>query len=128
MMDAPKMEQVITNLVSNAIEHSDPGSRVEISLSQDSRALTVSVQDFGPGIPPEDREALFQPFARTGTTKTGGEKNTGLGLLITRKIIEAHNGTLWVESQPGQGTTMQFQLPTDGRNHDRCNHSHDSGR
>lgn len=127
-MDAPKMEQVIMNLVSNAVEHSDPGSRVVISLSRDSTALTVSVQDFGPGIPPEDREALFQPFARARTTKTAGEKSTGLGLLITRKIIEAHNGTLWVDTLPGHGTTMQFQLPTDGRHHDGCNHSHDCGR
>jgi signal transduction histidine kinase len=70
------------------------------------------VQDFGAGIPPEDMDQLFKPFGKTGAKKTGGEKSTGLGMLITRKIIDAHKGKIWVESQTGKGTTIYFQLPT----------------
>ena len=110
-MDTSKIEQVITNLVSNAIEHSDAGSSVVIRLVHEEDMVTVSVQDFGPGISPQDMEKLFKPFARTSTQKTAGEKSTGLGMLITRKIIEAHEGTIWVESQVGEGTTISFQIP-----------------
>jgi signal transduction histidine kinase len=110
-LDAGKIEQVITNLVSNAIEHSNEGSRVIVSLEISPDAATVTVQDFGSGIPPEEMDKLFKPFGKTSTKKTGGEKSTGLGLLITRKIIEAHGGRIWVESQTGKGTTIYFQLP-----------------
>jgi len=110
-MDAAKIEQVLINLVSNAIEHSKPGSAVVIRTNTDQDMVTVSVQDFGPGIPPEDMKKIFKPFEKTGVKKTAGEKSTGLGMLITRKIIDAHKGKIWVESQVGQGTTIYFQLP-----------------
>lgn len=110
-MDMAKIEQVITNLVSNAIEHSDAGSMVVIRLVREQDMITASVQDFGSGIPSEDMDKLFKPFARTRAQKTAGEKSTGLGMLITRKIIEAHRGKIWVESQLGEGTTISFQLP-----------------
>ena len=110
-MDAPKIEQAITNLVSNAIEHTSPNSQVVIALSCDPRFITFSVKDQGPGIPSEEQEKLFKPFAKTSAKKTGGEKSTGLGMLITRKIIEAHRGQIWVDSQVGEGTTVYFKLP-----------------
>lgn len=110
-IDAAKIEQVITNLVSNAIEHSTEGGNVVIDQDFDSDGVTVSVKDFGPGIPPEDIGRLFKPFEKTGVKKTAEEKSTGLGMLITRKIIDAHKGKIWIESQVGQGTIIYFQLP-----------------
>ncbi len=109
-MDAHKIEQVITNLVSNAIEHSDPADRVLINLSFNDKSIFFSVQDSGPGIAPEEINKLFKPFGKTGTKKTGGEKSTGLGMLISRKIIEAHGGEIKIDSKLGAGTTIQFEL------------------
>lgn len=111
VMDAPKIEQAVMNLVSNAVEHTEPGTAVDIGITMDPGAVTVSVQDRGPGILPEEMDNLFKPFGKTSAKKTAGEKSTGLGLLITRKIIEAHKGKLWVESQSGRGTTVSFKLP-----------------
>ncbi len=109
-MDAHKIEQVITNLVSNAIEHSDPADRVLINLSFNDKSILFSVQDSGPGIAPEEIDKLFKPFGKTGTKKTNGEKSTGLGMLISRKIIEAHGGEIKIDSKLGAGTTIQFEL------------------
>ena len=111
-MDAPKIEQAITNLVSNAIEHTPPDSRVSITLSCTSCEIQFMVQDEGPGIPADEIGNLFQPFGKTSTKKTAGEKSTGLGMLITRKIIEAHQGRIWVESPAGKGAAFYFILPT----------------
>jgi len=110
-LDASKIEQVITNLVSNAIEHTRPGTAVFIRLSCDNEAILFSVQDQGPGIAPEEMDKLFKPFEKTSAKKTGGEKSTGLGMLITRKIIESHGGRIWVDSPPGEGATVSFILP-----------------
>jgi signal transduction histidine kinase len=113
-MDAHKIEQVITNLVSNAIEHSDSADRVVINLSSNDESILFSVQDSGPGIAPEEIANLFKPFEKAGTKKTTGEKSTGLGMLISRKIIEAHGGEIRIESKLGKGTTIHFNLPFKG--------------
>ena len=110
-MDASKIEQVITNLVSNAIEHAHPKTSVIIHLQANEKRITFSVKDQGPGIPPEEMDRLFKPFEKTSTKKIGGEKSTGLGMIITRKIIEAHCGSIWVKSLLDQGTTVYFTLP-----------------
>ena len=110
-VDASKLQQVVLNLVGNAVEHSLPGQRVWLSSCWDSRELVFTVRDEGPGLTAEAQARLFQPFARGGARKTGGERSVGLGLLITRKIIEAHGGRIWVESIPGQGATFIFALP-----------------
>ncbi len=111
LMDRSKIEQVITNLVSNAIEHSDPGTQVILRLGFDPQTIYFSVQDQGPGIAPDEMEKLFKPFEKTRSRKTAGEKSTGLGMIITRKIIQAHQGDIWVESKLKQGTTLHFKLP-----------------
>jgi signal transduction histidine kinase len=113
MMDPPKIEQAMTNLISNAIEHSTFGHRVIISVDRKQNFMTFSVRDSGPGIPPQELDRLFKPFSMTSVKKTGGEKSTGLGMLITRKIIEAHRGEIWVDSRLGVGTTFFFSLPLD---------------
>ncbi len=113
-MDAPKIEQVISNLVSNAIEHSPAESLVTISIECEREKIAFSVQDSGAGIAEEDIDKLFKPFGKLQAKKKGGEKSTGLGMLITRKIVEAHKGRIWVESQIGKGTTVSFNLPVRG--------------
>jgi len=71
----------------------------------------VSVADHGQGIPAEELSGLFEPFNRTSVRSTAGEKSTGLGLAICRKIVEAHLGRIWAESKVGVGTTISFTLP-----------------
>ena len=120
IIDAHKIEQVITNLVSNAIEHSDPSNRVRINLSFNDKLIFFSVQDSGPGIAPEEIDKLFKPFGKTGTRKTTGEKSIGLGMLISRKIIEAHEGEIGIDSKLGEGTTIHFKLPFNGKLSGMC--------
>lgn len=110
-IDAPKIEQVITNLISNAIEHSEPEAEILVDLAFDQKNIVFSVRDSGPGIAPHEMERLFQPFGKASSKKSGGAKSTGLGLMISRKIIEAHNGDIWVDSQLGSGTLISFYLP-----------------
>lgn len=116
IIDEAKIEQVITNLVSNAVEHSHPGSLVTISITHDREMVTVSIKNEGRGISVEEQERLFKPFGKAGGEKTGGEKSTGLGLLISRKIVEAHRGKIWIESRVDQETIVAFNLPVDQNN------------
>lgn len=104
---------VLANLVSNAIKFSHPGSTVTIAARPDTDgSLRISVRDEGLGMPAEQTARLFQPFARVGVEATAGEKSTGLGLAIVRRIVEAHQGRVEVESAPGEGTTFTVLLPT----------------
>jgi signal transduction histidine kinase len=111
ILDASKIEQATTNPVSNAIEHASPDSLVVITLSCDQQFMIFSVRDEGPGIAPEEMDKLFKPFEKTSADKTAGEKSTGLGMLITRKVIEAHGGEIWIDSNVGKGTTVYFKIP-----------------
>ena len=110
-VDASKLQQVLLNLLGNAVEHSVPGQRVWLSSRWDDQNLVFAVRDEGPGIAPEDQARLFAAFVRAGTRKTAGERSVGLGLAIARLVVEAHGGRIWVESTPGQGATFQFALP-----------------
>ena len=110
-VDMPKIQQVLINLIGNAVEHSMPGQRVWVSFLWNDRELVFIVRDEGPGIDPKDQVRLFQPFTSASTRKTAGERSVGLGLAIARKVAEAHNGRLWVESIPGRGATFYFALP-----------------
>ena len=111
MMDAPKIEQVMANLLSNAVEHTESGSSVSIKISSSREELSVEVKDSGPGIPDGEMEHLFKAFERTSVKKSGKVKSTGLGLAISRKIIEAHGGRISAESSPGEGSAFSFSLP-----------------
>jgi signal transduction histidine kinase len=119
IIDPAKIEQVITNLVSNAIEHTQPETKVEVRLSHFDSQVEFSVKDQGPGIPEDELDRIFKPFEKTSVKKTGGEKSTGLGMVITRKIIEAHKGEIWVESEVNKGTHIHFSLPISGTGHER---------
>lgn len=110
-VDFEKVEQVITNLVSNAIEHSHPGSIVTLTIDSTKEKLTLKVRDYGVGMSVDQLNTVFSPFSNNGSKKTGGEKSTGLGLTIAKKIITAHGGDIRVKSKEGNGSIFSFTLP-----------------
>jgi signal transduction histidine kinase len=117
LIDARKIRQVVDNLLSNAIKFSPPGTTITVELSEDATQQTVSVQDQGPGIPPEEMNMLFTSFGKTSVKPTGGEKSTGLGLAICRKIVEAHNGTITATNREGGGADFRVTIPAPEPNH-----------
>ncbi len=112
--DSAKMKQVVDNLLSNAVKYSPPGStvRARVQAEPDGKTVNLSVRDQGPGIPDDERDKLFKDFSRLSIKPTGGEKSTGLGLAICRKIVEAHRGTIVAENQPGGGCEFRVTLPS----------------
>lgn len=110
-MDATKIEQVLNNLISNAVKYSHAGTTVRVALEADGDEVRVSVRDQGQGIPAAELGKLFQAFSKTSVRTTAGEKSTGLGLAITRKIVEGHGGRIRVDSRVGEGSTFSFSLP-----------------
>ncbi len=112
------MEQVLRNLVQNAVKYSPQGGEVVISGKVNDGKVLVSVSDEGVGIPPEHLDKLFQRFYRVDSPMTRGIPGSGLGLSITKGHIEAHGGQIWVESKVGKGSKFQFSLPLEqnGRN------------
>ncbi len=109
--DRRRLEQVLNNLISNAIKYSPPDTVTTVSVAPEESFLMTRVIDEGPGIPPEDIPYLFKEFHKASTKPTGGEKSTGLGLAISRRIVEGHGGKIGVESTPGRGSTFWFSLP-----------------
>ncbi|MDH3257776.1 MAG: hybrid sensor histidine kinase/response regulator [Nitrospinota bacterium] len=110
-MDANKIGQVIDNLISNAIKFSKSGTTVFISLKERGGKLVFSVKDEGPGISEEDQAKLFQHFQKLSARPTAGESSSGLGLAISKKMVQAHDGCLNVTSQLGSGATFSFEIP-----------------
>jgi signal transduction histidine kinase len=109
--DPNKIAQVITNLVTNAIKFSRPGGQVEIDLELSGADIVLTVNDHGVGIAPEAQKNLFQPFIPDPKGGTAGEKSTGLGLSIVQKIVNKHNGKIWLDSKVGEGTKFYVSLP-----------------
>ena len=109
--DSMRVGQVVTNLVGNAIKFSPEGGRVEVFASGDEGVVTVSVKDYGRGIAPRDMNRLFQRFAQLDSSTTRKAGGTGLGLVISKGIVEQHGGKIWVESALDQGSTFSFSLP-----------------
>ncbi len=114
MLDAAKMRQVIDNLLSNAVKYSPPGSAITATVQSEPAHGTFgfAVQDQGPGIPDNERDKLFKDFSRLSAQPTAGEKSTGLGLAICRKIVEAHGGTITAENLPAGGCEFRVLLST----------------
>lgn len=111
-VDRRKLSQVLNNLITNAIKFSHSGSSVTVAAGFDPDAgVWISVTDRGLGMSPQQKELLFKPFGRVGVAATAGEKSTGLGLAIARRIVEAHQGRIEVESVQGEGTTFTVVLP-----------------
>jgi len=108
--DPLKLEQLLANLIGNAVKFSYPEGRVRVSARQDAAEILLDVADEGDGIPPEIEARLFQPFCR-GASGTAGEPTTGLGLYICARIAAAHGGAIAADSRPGQGTKVTVRLP-----------------
>jgi signal transduction histidine kinase len=108
--DGRRLTQVLINLVGNAIKFTDAGE-VAIKAEANNGAFCVSVCDTGPGISAADQAKLFQEFQQADNAITRKKGGSGLGLAISKRIIEMHGGKIWVESQPGQGSTFTFTLP-----------------
>jgi GAF domain-containing protein len=108
--DGRRLTQVLINLVGNAIKFTDAGE-VAIKAHAQNGSFHVSVRDTGPGISSADQARLFQEFQQADNAITKKKGGTGLGLAISKRIIEMHGGRIWVESQPGQGSTFTFALP-----------------
>lgn len=112
-VDANRISQVIDNLLSNAAKFSPSNSNIYIALTLKNNYANISIRDEGPGISPEDQGKLFKGFQKLAAKPTAGEKSTGLGLSIVKKMVDAHKGVLKVESQLGSGSTFSVLLPFD---------------
>ena len=109
--DEGRLDQVVTNLLSNAVKYSPAGARIDVHLARQDGHATLSVVDHGIGIPEPERKDLFAPFSRTTAARQMGVEGTGLGLYISRQIVEAHGGTIHFEETPGGGATFLVCLP-----------------
>lgn len=107
LADRRRVEQVLTNLLSNANRYTPKHGSIRLTFERSGTQVVTSITDNGPGIPEAEQELIFERFY-SGHTGKGG---TGLGLAIARSLVELHNGVLWVESQPGEGSTFRFSLP-----------------
>jgi signal transduction histidine kinase len=111
-LDPARTEQVLNNLIGNAVKFSPPGSRVTVRLASEGGRVILSVEDEGPGVPTDELGQLFRPFGRTSMRGTAGEKNTGLGLAIVKRIVEGHGGTIEVGRAAGGGAVFTVTLAT----------------
>ena len=112
-IDGALIEQVLINLVENALRYTPVESPIEISVFETDKAVTIEVADRGPGIPTGHQEKVFEQFYRSGRTKADG--GVGLGLTISSAILRAHGGRIWVENRPGGGAAFRFELPREGQ-------------
>lgn len=111
MVDPDRIEQVLTNLIDNAIRHTKDQGSVTLVISPLREGIKVDIRDTGSGIPKEDIEFVFERFYKADKARTRGRAGTGLGLAIVKNIVEAHNGHLSVSSKLGKGTTFSFFIP-----------------
>jgi signal transduction histidine kinase len=108
--DERKVKQVLLNILSNALKFTPEGGRIDVGAGLNEEVAEVSVSDTGIGIAPADLEAVFEEFRQVGAAERKAE-GTGLGLALSRKFVELHGGKIWVQSEPGRGSTFTFTLP-----------------
>lgn len=113
-LDADRIEQVLTNLIDNAIRHTEESGIIKVSLALSEGGITISVEDNGTGIPEEDLPFVFERFYKADKARTRGRAGTGLGLAIAKNIIDAHRGHINVTSELGKGTKFTIFLPKIG--------------
>ncbi|MEA2465664.1 MAG: hypothetical protein QOJ98_3411 [Acidobacteriota bacterium] len=114
-LDQVKISQVVQNVISNAVQYSPAGTRVDVRLRAEAGYAIIEVEDRGPGIGPDELPNLFKPFIRLSTVKLAKQRSVGLGLAITRRLVEAHGGTIGVRSEVGRGSVFTIRLRV-GRN------------
>jgi signal transduction histidine kinase len=110
--DAERLRQVFDNLLSNAVKYSPIRKQIWLRAFSSGDNVRVEIQDEGPGLTEDDKAKLFGFFQRLSAQPTGGESSNGVGLAIVKKIVDLHDGRIWVESEPGQGTNFIVELPT----------------
>ena len=108
--DGPRLEQVMLNLMTNAVKFTPPGGHISISAREQGPGLTVAVKDNGIGIPREQQSRLFKPYSRIQSDRQK-QPGLGLGLALAKQVVELHGGKIWVDSDLGCGSTFYFSLP-----------------
>jgi two-component system sensor histidine kinase/response regulator len=111
-IDFERINQVIDNLVNNAIKFSGRNTAISLDTYLEEGKVCFSVSDHGPGIPEDEQGKLFREFSKTSVRPTEGEGSSGLGLFIVKRIVELHHGSVSVESKVGQGSVFKVTLPT----------------
>lgn len=109
-VDAAKVERIVENLLANAVRHTPAGSRIWVRVEPGGTDLTLVVEDEGPGVPPEERERIFEPF-RQGAAAPEHSPGVGVGLALVARFAELHGGRAWVEERPGGGASFRVRLP-----------------
>ena len=111
--DGPKLEQVMLNLLNNATKFTPRGGRITVKARPDMSGLVVSIRDNGIGIAAGQHSRLFKPYSRIDADRQK-HPGLGLGLALAKQVVELHGGRIWVESEPGTGSTFFFTLPATG--------------
>lgn len=115
MADARRLEQVLTNMVSNAVKYTPAGGAIRTTVSQENGSIKFAVSDTGEGIPQEDLERVFEPFYRGPVQTADRTPGTGLGLALAKSLVELHGGKVWAESEPQKGSAFYFTIPIESR-------------
>jgi len=110
LADRRRLEQILTNLISNANRYTQQGGEIRVIVSYNQDSITVAISDNGPGIDSAEHELIFERFYRS-TSSQASKTGTGLGLTIARSLVELHGGKIWVDSAPGKGSSFFFTLP-----------------
>jgi signal transduction histidine kinase len=111
LADGGRLDQVLMNLVANAVKFTPEGGRIMVEVHEDGTEVEVGIRDSGPGIAPEELPLLFEKFSQTSLGKRAPGPSSGLGLVVCRHLVEAHDGRIWVESELGGGSRFAFRLP-----------------
>ena len=115
-LDGMRLEQILSNLIRNSIRHTPPGGIIAIRLSVQTRYALIEVKDTGEGIPSDELQNIWERFYRASGSQASNETGAGLGLTVVKELTEAMNGTVSVQSQPGQGTTFTLAFPFEENN------------
>lgn len=110
-IDPERIREVFNNIIENALRYTPEGGSITLSAKMDQDAVDMRVQDTGPGVPPEELEAIFERFHRIEASRSRDAGGSGLGFAIAKSIVEKHDGQIWAESKPGEGLTVVIQLP-----------------
>ena len=114
-VDSRRLNQVLSNLLGNALKFSEDGGAIEVGFAPSGGSeVVVWIKDAGIGIPDDEIGQIFEKYRQTSSGRSSGHKGTGLGLVICKKIVEAHGGRIWAESEEGKGATFYFSLPMNG--------------
>ncbi len=109
--DPLRIERILYNLLENAAKYSPPGGQIKITVKAEPKYLVIGVSDQGRGLSPSEQARIFSPFQRLENSRPDRARGAGLGLMVCKRLVEAHGGEIWVESQKGKGSTFFFTLP-----------------